>query len=157
MKKDILNHLIYFLIYFTFITLINKLFSFSYWTLFVGGLVGLVLPNLDHLLYCFVFKPFELTSIRIKALVTEKRFKEAVVFLYTTKDERKDLIFHTLNFQIIFAILAFWVVSSSGNLFGKGLVLGFSLSEAIYVYKNSIDKKTFWIMALILLVLGVMM
>ena len=156
MKKDILNYLVYFLIYFLFITLINKLFSFSYWPLYVGGLVGLVLPNLDHLLYCFVFKPFELTSIRIKALINEKRYKEAIMFLYATKDERKDLIFHTLNFQLIFAVLAFWVVTSSGNLFGRGLVLGFSLNEVVFIYKNFLDKKYFWIAVLILLVLGIM-
>ena len=156
MKKDILNYLVYFLIYFLFITLINKLFSFSYWPLYVGGLVGLVLPNLDHLLYCFVFKPFELTSIRIKALINEKRYKEAIMFLYATKDERKDLIFHTLNFQLIFAVLAFWVVTSSGNLFGRGLVLGFSLNDVVFIYKNFLDKKYFWIAVLILLVLGIM-
>ena len=156
MKKDVLNHLIYFLIYFTFITLINKLFSFSYWPLYLGGIVGLILPNLDHLLYCFVFKPFELTSIRIKALITEKRFKEAIILLYNTKDERKDLIFHSTNFQLIFFILAYWVVSSSGNLFGRGLVLGFLLNEVFFIYKNYADKKYFWIVTLLLLVLGIM-
>ena len=156
MKKDVLNYSIYFFVYFLFITLINKLFSFSNWPLYVGGIVGLVLPNLDHLLYCFVFKPFELTSIRAKALITEKRYKEAIVFLYSTKDERKDLIFHSLNFQLIFAVLAFWVVSSSGNLFGRGLVLGFSLNEVVFIYKNFLDKKYFWIAVLILLVLGIM-
>ena len=157
MKKDLINNVIYFLSFFLLVTLINKLFSFSYWPLYLGGIVGMILPNLDHLLYSFVFKPFELTSIRIKALIAEKRYKEAIMFLYATKEERKDLIFHSLNFQLIFAVLAFWVVSSSGNLFGKGLVLGFSLSEAVFVYKNISDKKFFWASALILLVLGIMM
>lgn len=131
MKKDLINNFIYFFSFFLLVTLFNKLFSFSYWPFYVGGLIGLFMPNLDHLLYVFVFKPLELTSQRVKLLISEKRYKEAINLLYDTKDERKDLIFHSTNFQLIFAVLTFWVISSSGNLFGRGLVLGFFLSLVI--------------------------
>lgn len=148
MKKSIINNLTYFFLYFIFITLINKLFSFSHILLYLGGLVGLFLPNLDHLLYVFIFRPFELTSQRIKLLINEKRYKEALILLYQTKEERVDLIFHSLNFQIIFTILTFWVISSSGSIFAKGLVLGSLL--------NLFNKKYFWLSLIILIVFGVM-
>ena len=64
MKKETINHLIYFFAYFIFLTLINSLYSFSYWPLYIGGLVGLFMSNLDHLLHIFVFQPQELTSQR---------------------------------------------------------------------------------------------
>lgn len=147
-KKEVLNNLIYFFIYFVFVTLFNKLFSFTYWPIYLGGLIGLFMPNLDHILYIFVFKPLELTSQRVKILINEKRYKEALMLLYDTKEERKDLIFHSTNFQLIFAVLTFWVISSSGNLFGRGLVLGFFLSLVI--------KSRLLFMLILLIIFGVM-
>lgn len=150
MKKDITNNLIFFFSFFTLVTLFNKLFSFGYWPMYLGGLIGLFLPNLDYLLYIFVFKPFELTSQRVSTLIKEKRYKEAITLLYDTRDERKNLIFHSTNFQLIFAVLTFWVISSSGNLFGRGLVLGFFLNLVIYA------KDYFYIALAFLILFGIM-
>ncbi|AKM83203.1 hypothetical protein A2422_00400 [Candidatus Woesebacteria bacterium RIFOXYC1_FULL_31_51] len=136
MKKDCISHLIFLLLYFILITLVKKYFSFSFWPFWVGGLVGLFLSNVDHLLHVFVFKPYELTSQRVIALMKAKRFKEALILLYDTKNERTNLIFHSLNFQIIFLILTFWLLSSSGNLFGRGLVLSFLLNLVIFLLRK---------------------
>lgn len=140
MKKEIINHFIYFFAYFIFLTLINSLYSFSYWPLYVGGLIGLFMSYIDHLLYVFVFYPQELTSQRVILLVKNKQYKDALVLLHDTCEERKNLIFHTPLFQIIFAILTFWVVSSSGNLFARGLVLSYFLSLIIFNLKKYIAK-----------------
>lgn len=96
---------------------------------------------IDHLLHVFVYKPQELTSIRVQTLVKQKQYKEAILLLYSTYDERKDLIFHTILFQAIFAILTFWVVSSSGSIFARGLVLGYYLSLVIYNLKKYLNKE----------------
>lgn len=150
MRKYIINNLIIFVIYFVFVTLVNKLFSFSYYSLYIGGLIGLFMPNLDHLLYVFVFKPLELTSQRVKLLLNSKQYKEAINLLYDTKEERSDLIFHSLNFQLIFTVLAFWVITSSGNLFARGLVLGFFLNLALSV------KGYLYLSILFLIIFGLM-
>lgn len=136
MKKYIINNFIFLISYFLLITLFKKYFSFSFWPFWVGGMVGLFLGNVDHLLHIFVFKPYELTSQRIVSLTREKRFKEVLRLLYDTKDERVNLIFHTINFQVIFLALTFWVMSSSGNLFGRGLVLAFLLNLVIYLSRK---------------------
>ncbi len=141
MRKEIINHLIYFAGYFVFLTIANSLYSLNYWPLYVGGLVGLFMPNIDHLLHVFVLKPQELTSLRVTALFKNKQIKEAITLLYDTREERKDLMFHTVMYQLIFAVLTFWVVSSSGNLFARGLVLGYSLSLVVYNLKKFIDKE----------------
>ncbi len=159
MKRDILNHLICFLIYFLFITLINKLFSFSYWPLYVGGFIGLFMPSIDHILHVLLFKPLELTSQRVLNLIKTKKIKEVTALLYDTRNERQDLIFHTLNFQIIFLSLTFWVLTSSGNNFGRGLVLGFYLSLVLYNLRKFINKEIkeyFYITIVLLFVFGVM-
>lgn len=141
MRKEIINHLIYFAGYFVFLTIVNSLYSLNYWPLYVGGLVGLFMPNIDHLLHVFVLKPQELTSLRVIALFKNKQLKEAITLLYDTREERKDLMFHTVMYQLIFAVLTFWVVSSSGNLFGRGLVLAYYLSLVLFNLKKFVNKE----------------
>lgn len=159
MKKEIINHIIFYLAYFLFLTVANSLYSFSYWPLYIGGLVGLFMSNLDHLLHIFVFKPQELTSQRVVQLFHNKQYKEALILLYDTREERTDLIFHTLLFQIIFTVLTFWVVSSSGSLFAKGLVLSYLLSLVIFNLKKYIaktDNNFIW-MVLALFIFGLLL
>lgn len=150
MKKDIINNFVFLISYFLLITLIKKYFSFSYWPFWIGGVIGLFLANVDHLLYVFVFKPYELTSQRVMALIRNKRFKEALILLYDTKSERSDLVFHSFNFQIIFLILTFWLMSSSGNLFGRGLVLSFLLSMVTYLLRDK-GRSRFYFVGIVLL------
>lgn len=141
MRKEVINHFIYFAGYFIFLTLVNNLFSLNYWLLYAGGLVGLFMSNLDHLLHIFIFQPQELTSQRVLQFIKNKQYKEALLLIYDTREERKDLIFHTQISQIIFTILTFWVVSSSGNLFARGLVLSYLLGLVIYNLKKFINKS----------------
>lgn len=160
MKKYIINNFLIWLGYFVFLVVVNSMYSFSYWPLYIGGLVGLfIMPNLDHLLYVFVFKPQELTSQRIIALVHNSPYKDVLRLLYDTADERIDLIFHTPLFQIIFAVLTFWVVTSSGNLFARGLVLSFMLSLSIYNYKKykEENKNLFYGLVLALFIFGILL
>lgn len=140
MQKEIVNHLLFWLGYFVFLTVVNSLYSFSYWPLYVGGLVGLFLSYADHLLHVFIFKPQELTSQRVILLIKNKQYKDALTLLYDTKEERRELIFHTTLFQIVFTVLTFWVVSSSGSLFSRGLVLAYLLSLIIFNLKKYIAK-----------------
>jgi hypothetical protein len=64
-------------------------------------------------------------------LVGKKDLRRGVELLYETRGERRGLIFHTVFFQLIFLVLTFWMMSSSGSLFGKGLVLSFALHLSI--------------------------
>jgi hypothetical protein len=64
-------------------------------------------------------------------MLSKKEVFRTLKLLAETRYERKNLIFHTLLFQVIFLILTFWVITSSGNIFGRGLVLAFSLHLVI--------------------------
>lgn len=156
MKKKIINHLIFWFGYFIFLTIVNNLYSFEYWPLYVGGVVGFFMSNLDHLLHVFVLQPQELTSVRVRTLISYKQYKEAIKLLFDTKEERPDLIFHTALFQIIFVILTFWVISSSGSLFARGLVLSYLLSLSLYDYQifQEKSKNLFFGIVLALFIFG---
>lgn len=101
--------------------------------LLLGGLIGTVLPDVDHFIYVYLLHPQELTSQRVnytlgnQNLPVKHRVWQAFELMTATREERKGLIFHTVHFQIIFWILTFLVISSSGSILGRGLVLAFSL------------------------------
>lgn len=126
MKREIFLHFAFWFSFFVFVTLVNKLFNLSYWPFWIGGIVGTLLPDIDHILYLYL-RPQELTAQRVGFLINKHEIKRVFTLLYETRSERKDLIFHTAFFQIIFLVLTFWILTSSGSFFGKGLVLAFSL------------------------------
>ncbi len=103
----------------------------SYIPFWLGGIVGLILPDLDHVIYVYFIKPTDLTSQRINYLVNKKELTRGVELLYETRVERTGLIFHTIFFQLIFFVLTFWMLSSSGSNFGKGMVLSFILHLSV--------------------------
>ena len=67
-------------------------------------------------------------------LVGKGKIIDTFKLLADTRSERKNLIFHTLLFQIVFIILTIFVLTSSASLFGRGLVLAFYLHLAIDMY-----------------------
>jgi hypothetical protein len=130
-RKEFFIHLAFLVALVVFVSLVKGWLNLSYWPFWVGALVGTALPDLDHLIYIFFLRPQELTSQRATAMVQKKDFVGTARLLGETRYERTKVIFHTANFQAIFTILAFWVISSSGNVFGRGLVLAFMLHMII--------------------------
>jgi hypothetical protein len=131
MKRELLIHLAYWFSFFIFISIVDKSLGLSYWLFWLGGLVGVFLPDIDHLIYVLFVHPHELTSQRVDYLIKRSDFWKAVHVLYDTRSERRGLTFHTIFFQLIFFVLTFLVVSSSGSIFAQGLVLSFALHLAI--------------------------
>ncbi len=127
MKKELALHFISTLILVILIVLFKAWFNLSYWPLLVGAIIGTFLPDIDHLVYVYLLMPQDLTSQRVNHLVTQRDIGRSVSLLYETRGERKNLIFHSAFFQAIFWILTFLVVSSSGSVFGRGIVTAFSL------------------------------
>lgn len=133
MKKEILTHLGFLVVLLVPVVLVRH-----YWggdvggilllASFVGGgLLGTVLPDLDHLIYVYFLQPQDLTSQRVNYMVQKREIWPTLELLASTRSERKGLIFHTAFFQIILVVLSFLVISSSGSVFGRGLVLAFML------------------------------
>ena len=127
LKREIFTHLISFILFFFLIFLIKGYLRISFFTFWIGGIIGTILPDLDHLLYVYFARPYELTSQRVNYEVSKKDFGRAWSLLTETRYERVNLVFHSFLFQVIFFILTFFVMSSSQNFFGRGLVLAFYL------------------------------
>src|SRR3972149_5306906 len=127
MKKDLLIHFVYMIALFVLISLYKdwiRLPSLPFW---FGGILGTLLPDIDHLIYIYVLKPSEATSQKVTDMLSKKQVFKSWDLLATTRGERKELIFHSGYFQLIFIIFALLIVTSSGSLLGRGLVLAFML------------------------------
>jgi len=127
MKNKVFVYISFFVSFFLFISLYRSWLDLAYWPFWLGGIVGIILPELDQLVYVFFSNPHEVTSQRVQFLCKNKQFKRCTRLLLSTREERVGLIFHTIYFQAIFFVLTFWVMTSSISLFGRGIVLAFSL------------------------------
>jgi hypothetical protein len=141
MRKELSLHFLPLFAFFLSLTILRR-FSldinlFNFW---LGGFLGTILPDIDHFIYVFLLRPQELTSQRVSNLVGKQRPGQIIDLLYRTRAERTDLIFHTAMFQIFFLIFSFFIISSSGSFFGRGLVLAFSLHLLLDQYLDLKEK-----------------
>lgn len=141
MRRELFIHFAFWFSFFVLISLVKHFLSLSYWPFWLGGLVGVILPDIDHLIYVYFIKPTDLTSQRVNYLVNKNQLWRSVQLLYETRSERRGLIFHTIFFQLIFFVLTFWLMSSSASIFGKGLVLSFALHISIDQLVDLVDMK----------------
>lgn len=146
MKKQIIIYYASFLIFFSLVSIARNLFDPVYIAFWVGGFIGAILPDVDHLIYVYFLKPHELTSQRAVRMMSHRKLLDTFNLLASTRNERTQLIFHTAMFQLIFALLTFFVVSSSGSLFGRGLVFAFSLHLLVdqYLDFTSVGNMSHW-------------
>lgn len=133
MKKELLLHFLTTLVLLAIVFLLKFLnlnsleANLSYWPLFVGGFIGMLLPDVDHVIYIYYLRPYEVTSQRVMYQAQKGNLKSSWDILSSTREERVNLILHTILFQVVFVILSFLVVTSSVSLLGLGLVLAFLL------------------------------
>ncbi|HSX49244.1 MAG TPA: metal-dependent hydrolase [Candidatus Saccharimonadales bacterium] len=127
MKKELALHFLTSIILFVVISILRNYLNLNFWPLWIGALVGTILPDIDHLIYVYYLRPHELTSQRIMYAAGKGQLQESWHLLATTRSERTNLILHTVTFQILFVVLSFLVVTSSSSLLGRGLVLAFLL------------------------------
>lgn len=131
MRRELFIHFSFLLSFFIFIAIIKHYLALPYWAFWLGGVVGTLLPDIDHIIYFYFVSPSDLTSQRFNFLLQRKEIGRMFELLYETRSERKGLIFHTIFFQAIFVVLTFLMLTSSGSIFGKGLVLAFYLHLTI--------------------------
>lgn len=133
MKKELALHFLTTLILFIPIFFL-KFLNISFLPFLIGGIVGTLLPDIDHIIYVYYLHPYEVTSQRVMYQAQKGNLMASWDLLSNTRSERKDLILHTVVFQIIFVLLSFLVFTSSTSLFGRGLVLAFLLHLLVDEY-----------------------
>jgi len=149
-KKEFLSHLLITLGWLFIITLLRWSWHWNLIWLWLGGLAGAFLLDIDHLIYFLITNPHELTSQRIRRLFDQRRFKEALFLMADTRLERPKLALHNALFQVILWVLAFFVLTSANNFFVAGLVMGMALHllkdefQDLIIDEKHLKEWLFW-------------
>lgn len=125
MKRVLFIHFSFLVSFFILLSLVNSWLALSYWPLWLGAIIGSVLPEMDSLVYVFFVNPQELTSQRVIYFFKKGNILSAIKLLNETSAERDLLVFHSLSFILVSFVLLFWLATSSSNLLGLGI--GFSI------------------------------
>ena len=150
-KNKIISRLLPTIIWLILITLLRWLWHWNLLALWLGGLLGTFLLDIDHLFYSLIIYPQEETSQRVKTLLKAQRYQEVISLLSITVNERIKLPLHSALFQVVFWVFCFWILSSTNNLFVQGLVMAMALNllkEELLLLLNHQDdflrRKLFW-------------
>jgi len=127
MKRELSIHFLFLISFLILVSVFRKWVSLAYWPLWAGGIFGTFLPDIDYIIYVFLLDPHNITSQKVNYFLKQKNYLGALDILVLRGDEKRNLIFHSAFFQIIFLVLTFLIITSSGSLFGIGIVLAFSL------------------------------
>ncbi|KKQ45170.1 MAG: hypothetical protein US62_C0018G0020 [Candidatus Woesebacteria bacterium GW2011_GWA1_37_8] len=141
MKRDLVLHFIYLVPFFALIVVLKSWFKIPMIVEFaIGGLLGTFLPFLDYIIYAFVLKP---QVPVVTGALNKKSILGAISQYENDKTIAGDLIFHTALFQAILLVFVFFVVSSSGSLLARGMVLSFALHLILDQVQQYSETKSF--------------
>jgi hypothetical protein len=126
MKKDLAIHFTFAIALFVLITLFRDWLSLGFVAFWIGGILGTLLPDVDHLIYVYILKPNEVASQKIASLISQRQIVTTWDTLASTRADRKGLLVHNASFQVLFLIFSVLIITS-GSLIGMGIALGFML------------------------------
>ncbi len=126
-RKELITHSLITFIYFTFISLFNFHLGFSLLFLWFGALLGTFLLDLDHVLIALDKENKTWWAEKFRFLWQKRKYKEAIFHLAESHLEHSNLVFHSVLFQPVLLIIAFFVLTSTGSLLGSGLVMSMNL------------------------------
>lgn len=141
MRKDIITHFSFMLAFFVIIAFLRKWFALEYLPFLYGGIIGTIIPDADYFIYVYLLRPEDQNSESANQLFSDKKYKQAWSLLTSSQTLAADLIFHSAYFQLLFLVFAFLVVTSSNNLLGRGLVLGFLLHLLVDQFMDLFEAK----------------
>jgi hypothetical protein len=130
LKKLGKSHLKVLLIYLAAITILRWEFPSSFRAFFdlvglwVGGVIGFGLLNLDRWIHVYAERPHEQLSQQVQGLVKKGQWKDAIETLLVRRGEQYNLAFRNGVFAVAFLPVLFFALTSTAGLFGKGIAVG---------------------------------
>ncbi|RJR23419.1 hypothetical protein C4578_04260 [Candidatus Microgenomates bacterium] len=124
--NEVVSHLLFTFVYFIFVSLF-KGFDLNIIWLWLGALLGTFLLDLDHLVYWFLTHPEKEDSIQARQFYKAKNYKALYGLLQGWHHTHTRLVFHTATFQVILFVLAFYIISAGGSIFGSALIMSVNL------------------------------
>jgi len=150
LKKEFITHSVFLLAFFILISVYKTFrlapavswFTLSHIPFWIGGVVGSLLVYSDHFIYALFLRPHEESSRQASLLVQEKKIREASSLLINNHASNDNLIFHNAGVLSLFLVFSFFVMTSSGSLLGRGLVLGFVLHLLVDMTSDLAQRRS---------------
>jgi hypothetical protein len=101
-----------------------RILSWGWWVL--GVFIGVLLLFIDRIAYTYAY-PAEQLSQQFSWYVREKKYLTALSLLDSRRMEQEKLTFRSALFMVVWVPLAFFALTSTSGLFGKGVVMGLML------------------------------
>ena len=127
LRREFISHLLVSLAYFLIISFFHFSLGWQLILLWLGALAGTFLLDVDHILLGLNPDTQAEWAQRVRQLWQQKKYKEVILVSADTHMEHRRLIFHSVLCQPLLLILAFFVLSSTGSLFGAGLIMSVNL------------------------------
>lgn len=148
-RKKIASRLLVTFIWLGIVVLLRWSWRWNLILLGLGASLGTFLLDVDHWLYLLVINPQELTSMRLKRLLEQRQHRAAFDLVTVTGEERTRLSFHNALFQIAFYPFCFFILTSTGSLFGAGLVMSMALhllwDEIKFILQGREERLREWL------------
>lgn len=130
--RKILGHevtLIGFLLVITTIRFLTKVWTpvieVLWWWL--GAVLGFVFVFSDRFIYAFVQNPTSSLSLRIKELFSTGSLFKAIGEALRERGGDEHLVIRSALFLLVYLVMAFFTMTSVGDYFGRGFMLGLGL------------------------------
>lgn len=138
MKSEIRKHLLPLLVILVVISAYwfpREVVWYQYIFLFLGLSLGSFFLDLDHLLYWLYLNP-NIEESRLAQVAARKYdFMSLLKLLESTHKKHTSLIFHHFFFQVVLALISFFVFTSSDNVF----IMAFLLALNIHLIIDELD------------------
>lgn len=118
--------------------------------LFIGLGLGTFFLDIDHLIFWLYLKP-NLEESRLAKIALEKHdFVSIIKLVGSTRHSHLSLIFHHYFFQVVLALISFFVFTSSDSVFGMGLLTAINVHliiDEINDFHQDIHHLQNWLFA----------
>lgn len=103
---------------------LGAILTWGWWVL--GVILGVLILFLDRVAYTYAY-PQEQLSRQFDWYIKQKQYFTALALLDTRRLEQERLTFRSALFMTVWVPLAFFALTSTASLFGKGVVMGLML------------------------------
>jgi len=114
-----------------------------------GLIIGVLLVYLDRVAYIYSF-PNEQLSQQANWYIEHKDYLKALILLDTRRHEQIKLTFRSSLFMIAWIPLAFFALTSTASIVGKGVVMGLMLHILLDSWRmqkeapDKLNQRLFW-------------
>ena len=143
-RSEVFSHLLVTLVYFFFVSVLRFKLDWGVLWLWLGALIGTFFLDIDHLIYWFITHPEEEDSMEARRVIGSvgdvkdvgpafakatagKKIIRLYQLLQKAHESHTRLIFHSAIGQTILFILAIYIITSGGSIFGSALIMAANL------------------------------